>query len=244
MMRRQKSTSTTILGLAFLILGAPSLVAASFTVAPVRVEFSRQHLHTTLQVTNNGDEAVTVQLHPVLWELKGNQEAEQDTDDLIFNPPVFSILPHQTQAIRIGLRQYTVTEAEQTYRLILEEVPPAPGAGTQGLRTVLRISIPMFVKPGGPAAAKLSWTLGHSADGMMLSVENHGNAHIQIKRLSLSSPDGTNPIVVQSGSAYVLPGGRKEWIVKDAPVPGQGGFLMQAITDGNSVTEILTLAHP
>jgi len=219
-------------------------MAASFTVTPVRVEFSHQHLHATLQVTNNGDEAVTIQLHPVQWILKGNQETEHETDDLIFNPPVFIILPNQSQAIRVGVRQYTALDAEQTYRLILEEVPSASGAGVQGLHTVLRISIPLFVKSGSPAAAKLSWILSRSPDGMMLSVENHGNAHIQIRRITLSSPDGTNPIAVQSGSEYVLAGGHKEWIVKDVPPHDQGGLLMQAITDGNPANEVLTLHNP
>lgn len=228
--------------LAFPILGSLSLAAASFTVTPVRVELSARQLHATLQITNSGDEKVTIQLHPVLWTLASGKESLQDTNDVIFNPPIFTIMPHQTQAIRVGLREFAGSETEGTYRLILEEVPANFDSSFKGLRTVLRISIPIFVNPSVPAEAKLSWNLQRIPDGgATLSVSNHGNAHIQLKQLSMVADGATDPSFSQSSFVYLLPGERKEWVVGSAHLSGQNGFVLQAVTDGGAVRESLTL---
>ncbi len=233
-----------MVGLVVLALGTPTVRATSFTVVPVRVEVSPKHLHTTLQVTNNGGEKVTVQLHPVQWLLQDGKEFERDTEDLVFNPSIFTLMPHQTQSVLVGLRQYTATAMEQTYRLILEEVPTPPPAGFTGIHTLLRLSIPLFVSPMGPSSAKLSWSLHRTSRGITLSVENNGNAHIQIKHLALSLADSKKPIVIQNGSVYVLPGGRKEWLVDNVHFTEGVGISLQSVTDGNFISEkLILLSH-
>lgn len=228
--------------LAFFILGALSLAAASFTVTPVRVELSARQLHATLQITNSGDEKVTIQLHPLLWTLASGVQALQDTNDVIFNPPIFTIMPHETQAIRVGLREFAGGTSEETYRLILEEVPANFDSSFKGLRTVLRISIPIFIKPSVPLETKLAWDLHRTPDGgAMLSVSNQGNAHIQLKQLSMVADGATDPSFSQSAFVYLLPGERKEWAVGSAHLSGQDGFILQAATDGGAVRESLTL---
>jgi fimbrial chaperone protein len=228
--------------LAFPILGALSLAAASFTVTPVRVELSARQLHATLQITNSGDEKVTIQLHPVLWTLAGGSEALQDTNDVIFNPPIFTIMPHQSQAIRVGLREFARGNIEATYRLILEEVPANFDSSSTGLRTILRISIPIFVSPSVQAEARLSWDLQRTTDGgATLSVSNNGNAHIQLKRFAMVADGATDAAFSQNSFVYLLPGERKQWAVGSGHLSGQNEFVLQAATDGGAVRESLTL---
>ncbi len=234
-------TSSLVLGAALLYGGAPPLLASSFTITPVRVEFSAKRIHATLAVTNNGDENVTVQLHPVLWSLSSGKELETDTNDLIFNPPIFTIAPHQTQSVRVGLRRYTTVATEQTYRLILEEVPP-PGNSGQGFHMLLRLSIPLFVKPRGPAEAKILWNLERTADVITLSAENRGNTHLQLTRISIVGPDPGNALVVQSRPQYLLCGERAQWVLRGGHIPAEQNILLQAETDGSSISEKLTLS--
>lgn len=231
-----------VVGLAFTILGTLSLAAASFTVTPVRVELSARQLHATLQITNGGDEKVTIQLHSVLWTLSGGVESLQDTNDFIVNPPIFTIMPHETQVIRVGIREFAWSATETTYRLILEEVPPSSDSSLKGLRTVLRISIPIFVKPSVSTAAKLSWDLQRTPDGgATLSVSNHGNAHIQLMQLSMVANGATDASFQHKDFVYLLPGERKEWVIGSAHLSGQNEFVLQAATDGGVVRESLIL---
>lgn len=231
-----------VVSLAFTMLGTLSLMAASFTVTPVRVELSAKQLHATLQITNGGDDKVTIQLHSVLWTLSSGVESLQDTNDFIVNPPIFTIMPHETQVIRVGIREFARSTTEATYRLILEEVPTSSDYSVKGLRTVLRISIPIFVKPSVPAAAKLSWDLQRTPDGgAVLSVSNHGNAHIQLKQLSMVANGAKDASFQHDDFVYLLPGEHKEWGIGSTHLSGQNEFVLQATTDGGVVRESLTL---
>ena len=70
------------------------------------------------------------------------------TDDIILNPPVFTVAPGKTRFMRLGLRTANHGTAELTYRLILQEVPKAEGPSDgAAVRTILRISIPIFAVP-------------------------------------------------------------------------------------------------
>jgi fimbrial chaperone protein len=224
------------------MLGTLPLMAASFTVTPVRVELSARQLHATLQITNAGDEKVTIQLHSALWTMSSGVESLRDTNNFIVNPPIFTIMPHETQVIRVGIREFAWSATEATYRLILEEVPVNSDSGLKGLRTVLRISIPIFVKPSVPAAAKLSWDLQRTPDGgAMLSVSNQGNAHIQLKQLSMVADGATDATFRHNDFVYLLAGERREWAIGSVHLSGQKGFVIQAATDGGVVRESLIL---
>jgi fimbrial chaperone protein len=225
-------------GIALLALlsGSASLTAGTFTVNPVRVELSARQPHSTLQIVNSGDDKLTVQVHPMRWGSGGNNEGLEETNDVIANPPIFTIAPHQTQFVRLGLREFKAAAAETTYRLILEEIPPPLAPDFNGLRTLLRISVPVFVTPPQGAHAQLTWEVRRSPDQItVLSVENHGNAHIQLKQIAVShAPDG-EPIFTSTNAVYVLPGTRREWRMGDLP-GSSSGWLVRAVTDQGAVS--------
>lgn len=216
--------------------------AGNFAVNPVRVELSARQLHSTLKIANGGDEKVTVQVHAVSWGKGGNDESLEDTNDVIVNPPIFTMAPHQTQLIRLGLREFKASVAEQTYRLILEEVPPPLKPDFNGLRTLLRISIPIFVVPPQPAQPLLLWQVRRSPDGPILSVENRGTGHIQLKQISVSRAPGGEPIFTGVHAVYVLPGGQTEWRMNGVET-GSGELLIRAATDHGPVSENLRLSQ-
>jgi len=212
------------------------LRAGTFSVNPVRVELSARQLHTTLQIANAGEEKLTVQVHPMSWGKGGDGDVLEETNDVIVNPPIFTVAPHQTQFVRLGMRQFKAQSAEQTYRLILEEVPPPLTVTFTGLRTLLRISIPIFVAPLQPAQPSLTWEVRNSpGQGSILSAQNNGTAHIQLKQLAVSRTPGGEPIFTMVNAAYVLPGGRREWRM-DGIDPGASGLLIRALTDHGVVS--------
>ncbi len=214
------------------------LRAGNFAVNPVRVELSIRQLHSTLRIANGDEEKVTVQVHAVSWGKGGNDESLEDTNDVIVNPPIFTISPHQTQLIRLGLREFKASSAEQSYRLILEEVPPPLKPDFNGLRTLLRISIPIFVAPPQPAQPLLLWQVRSSPDGPILSVQNHGTGHIQLKQIAVSRAPGGQPIFTGLHAVYVLPGGQTEWHMNGVET-GSGELLVRAVTDHGPVSENL-----
>src|SRR5690242_12258323 len=112
-----------LLGLLALAGGCSMLWAGSYTVMPIRIELSARRLQTTVEVANRGDEATTIQAHIVSWSAAGVEELLSDNDDILLNPPIFTLAPGRQQFVRLGLRRPKPSEVEITYRLILEEVP-------------------------------------------------------------------------------------------------------------------------
>ncbi len=227
-----------------LLAGGLSIDAGSYMVKPVRIELSTRQLRSTLQIQNVGDEPVTVQAHIVAWNAKGAEEILSDNDDILLNPPIFTVQVGHRQYLRLGLRHAPKGITEGTYRLILEQVPGPPKPGFMGISTLLKISVPIFVKPRTPAP-QLAWTLQRTSDGgMRLAVENRGNAHVQIQKFAIT-PAGPDAVsFAQNTITYVLPNARKEWLIQNGTLPAAGELLLIGKTDNGDLHENLFPRQP
>jgi fimbrial chaperone protein len=165
----------------------------TFTVNPVRIQVSTARPNAILQITNRDDQPVTLQAHVLRWDLDGQKDVYADSDDVMLNPPIATVGPHQTQFIRLGLRHPLEGTEERTYRLIVEEVPPPPKPDFRGVQTILRISIPIFVVPKTAAVPQVNWQAVRTSDSRLrLIATNQGGAHVQVKALEVSSADSSD----------------------------------------------------
>src|SRR5215475_15998416 len=108
---------------------SPVALAGVFAVSPVRIEVSASRPNSVMQVQNLSDEPVTIQVHAVTWDFKGDEDQYEETGAVLLNPPIFSLEPHQKQFLRLGLRSANIAAVERSYRVILEQVPEPPRSG-------------------------------------------------------------------------------------------------------------------
>ena len=121
-MRRQLTLSARLAGTIFgLSLISTHLLAATFGINPVRVDLSTIRPSAVIQIENMSDERVLLQAHAVTWSFAGATDQYAVTDDILLNPPIFGLEPHQKQFVRLGLRRVNESAVERTYRLILEK---------------------------------------------------------------------------------------------------------------------------
>jgi fimbrial chaperone protein len=213
-------------------VGGLSLWAGSFKVSPVRIELSARRPHTTVAVTNLSKENTTIQVQVLRWMAKGSGEAYAETEDLLLNPPIFTLAPGQSQHMRLGLRKAHGGSQEVSYRLIMEEIPRPSRPGVTGITTLLRISVPVFIRPATKAAPDLTWRLAALEDGKLkLSVENRGPVHVQLKRMGLSTREHPEPDRMENVAKYVLPGGSREWTIRDERLVRETVILVKTETD-------------
>ncbi len=238
----RRSSFATRLGLVLLASGI-SIEAGSYTVKPVRIELSARQLRVTMQIQNLDVDPTTIQAHIVAWNALGSEEILSDSDDILLNPPIFTIAAGHTQYLRLGLRHPPPDLKEGTYRLILEEVPPPFKAGFSGLRTVLKMSVPIFIKPRIPVP-QLTWTLQRTSDQeLRLSVENRGNAHVQIRKFALTA-DGTDPGFVEEIASYVLQNAHKDWVIHNGQLAASSKLLLVGQSDIGDLREELVPSRP
>lgn len=232
----------TFLVVGFALLFPAVTAAASFTVNPVRVELAADRPYAVMQIENTADAPVTLQARAYHWvgdETQGS--GLTPTDDLILNPPLLTVEPKNTRFVRLGLRQANHGAAEMTYRLLLQEVPktadPTEGAA---VHTILRISIPIFASPKSAVAPKLEWALQEVGSGKYkLIAANKGNAHAQIRELTLSSM--AKPISPKSlkTTVYVLPGQSHEWELEAPEFAGESQIKVVANTDAGESEQMV-----
>jgi fimbrial chaperone protein len=212
--------------------GGLSLWAGVFKVEPFRIEFAASRPRASVAVTNLGDGVATIQVQVLRWTAKGAGEDYAETDDILINPPIFTLAAGQTQYLRLGLREPRAGLAEISYRLILEELPPPRKPNSNEITTLLRISVPIFVKPAAKTVPELAWRLvPDGAGAVKLSVENRGKVHVQFKRMGLTTETQPQPDRFETVGIYLLPGGRQEWAIRDERLVRSSHILVKAQTD-------------
>ncbi|MGA9564807.1 MAG: molecular chaperone [Candidatus Korobacteraceae bacterium] len=216
------------------IIGATLLHASSFTVSPTRIPLSEKQRAITVRLLNTGDDPVTVQAHVVAWSLSANKDIYNDTDDVMLNPPIFNLAPGKPQLMRLGLRHLSAGESEIAYRLVVEEVPPAPRHGEIILRTVLRISIPIFVEPRGEAKKQVDWKAEAFPGGVKVTATNNGNSHVQVKQLDLLPDGSSKPLASKKSLEYLLPGQTREWTFEEEQFQTAQKLSLTAATDAGN----------
>lgn len=247
-----------VAGLAAGLLLASAAGAADIGVLPVGLGLGAGHDRAAVTVTNQGTEAVTIQVETVSWtQTDEGQDEYAPSRDLLINPPLFTIAPGKAQVLRVGLRRPPSGGRETAYRLFLREVPPPPAptvdaanAGVPGvhIRVLLELRLPVYVAPTKVVRGQ-QWQGRRTTDGAIeVTMVNDGNVHMNISELALRAADATAEAVplatVKAGSA-VFPGQRRSWTLH----PPTGGmpeqrFVLNVATDQGPQDVALDLGRP
>lgn len=193
----------------------PQAFAGSFNINPVRIQLSSTVNSEVLHVTNTGKTDVTVQLQPMQWMQRDGEDQLDSTRDLIATPQIFNLKAGAAQIIRIGLAKKIESASEAAYRLIVEEIPPPPAPGFQGLRLALRVSLPVFVRPEGHVHQSLEahLTPSSTASAEQISIEliNTGRTHVQLLHLTIHTADAQAELLATlKKNMYLLAGQKKK----------------------------------
>lgn len=234
----------TLAGMLLLAAAQPGLRAGSLRVLPIRVDLAARRPNATIRVTNIEASRITVQVGVYSWSQENGKDVLTPTDEVLSNPPMFTIEAGGTQILRLGLRRPASSELERSFRLILEEVPSAqPGDGS--VRMLLRISVPVFVQQAGAARPNLMWSAQAQPDGtVVLAAENRGNQHVQIKELRATGSGHSAPDFVLPTFVYLLPGARQQWVIGAARAAGVKEFALQGQADGADVAAAVPVRVP
>ena len=211
--------SQAVCALAFLVFGAGTANAGSFQINPVRATLSPGKPIGAMTVRNTGSEPAVIQMEVMSWSQAQGKDVYTLSKEILATPPIFTVPAGGSQVVRVGLRRPPDPQRELTYRLFLQEVPPPPKPGFQGLQVALRIGVPVFVPAAAVQPPVLTWRIIRTKEGQLeVGLTNNGNAHIQVANVRLVRTDG-GELGKQQIAAYVLPGQSSNWPAKDIKAP-------------------------
>ena len=239
MQRKWIAGLTVMAGLLF----AESASAGGLTVSPIMVELSAKETAQGLWLSNSGSEPMRAQLRGYVWSQGEGVDAVQPTQDLILSPPMLTLAPGQQQLVRV-IRAGAATPREQSYRILIDELPDPNKPQHDGLNFVMQFSVPVFVlagdqAKGAVAAAPLDWKIANEGGKFVLTASNAGSQRTQIADFELADAQG-KILQQQPGLfGYVLAGATRRWSLPLTAADAAAATAIQARINGEPVRQNL-----
>ncbi|WP_162271036.1 molecular chaperone [Morganella psychrotolerans] len=141
----------------------------------------------------------------------------QKQKNIIVSPPITDIPPGQQQLIRIIIPGLKTSGTEQSYRLVIDELPGNDAPKSDGaVNFLLRYSLPVFINtPEEPLDNhKIDVRINSRTQPATLQVSNNNAQHIKLSDIAIVS-NGKEQIINKGLLGYVLANSQMQW-----PIPG------------------------
>lgn len=183
--------------------------SSEFYLNAVQVFLSPRQRTALLTLTNTGQVPINFEISVRRWEqtADGQEELTETDGNVVAFPVLLSVPPGEQRSLRVGVRQPAATQ-EQTYRLLVTELPPANIPDTQGaaIRIIKTFSLPIFVQPVN--LQRQGEIVNGRVEGGKLSfvLRNRGNVHIQTLGITVQGLNERGTVVFERtlDSVYVL----------------------------------------
>jgi fimbrial chaperone protein len=156
--------------------------ASTVGVSPVNITLDRSAPTALLTLTNQGDHPVTFSMNTYAWTQGASGKIElEPTSDIIFFPQSLSLAAGESRNVRIG-SQLASGPVEKTYRIVLDELPPArtmqsTRTGMQ-IQILSQITIPIFIEPVTARVQMEIDDLAAHKGYLQFQVRNIGSVHV------------------------------------------------------------------
>jgi fimbrial chaperone protein len=204
------------------LLPLAGVQAAGLQVSPILLEFGATDTAQILWLANSSSTPLRAQVRVQRWSQSTGEEFLEPSRELVASPPLLEIAPGERQRVRLVRLDSTPPDQEQSYRLLIDELPSdLDAASAPGLQFLLQYSLPVFVGTAalpavpevgqGPVLeAELLLLQGQAA---VLRVRNTGKRRARLSDLILESPDGSASVLASGLLGYVLAGQQMQWPV-------------------------------
>lgn len=231
------------------LLLSPSIaIAIGLQVSPISLTLQAKENASGLTLSNTGDDMIHAQVRVYQWTQ--NQTGDQLTPSrgLLASPPIVSLDSGERQLVRI-IRAKAPPQGEKavedSYRILVDEIPTKSTEPKSGLQFTLSYSLPVFVQPAGAITTypKLQWHYSLLPDNkhIKLSVSNSGDGHAKLSGLSLIDATGNSTDIRSGLLGYVLPSATMHWTLKIPPSALMAGGKFKVMINGTEATPNITL---
>src|ERR1700722_2428133 len=178
--------------------------AASLQVAPVLVEVPAPGAAATLKLRNEGNRPLNAQIRIFQWTQVDGVDTLTPTNDVAASPPLASLRPNTDYTVRIVRTNKAPAAKEESYRLLIDELPERAAGQAVSVNIALRYSIPVFFTAPVAAPPKLNWEIQQRANKPVIVANNAGDRRIRLSRLKLTDAKGGVANFGDGLAGYVL----------------------------------------
>jgi fimbrial chaperone protein len=218
--------------------------AAQLHVEPVLLELNAPVAAGVLTLRNDDDIEAVVQTRVVRWSQSNGSDKLEPVTDVVASPPAVTLAPHGDYVVRVVRVSKQPVRDEESYRVIVDQLPSALGRQNRSVNVLIRQSIPVFFRGRDLRPASVSWTLRHEAKRLVLTASNTGNEHLRIASLRLRNSAGVTISYGNGLAGYVLGQSSRSWTMPNYPVGFnvKGSISITAESDKGPVSAIAQLS--
>jgi fimbrial chaperone protein len=203
--------------------------AATLQISPVTIELAPGESATGLTLRNPGDTPLYGQVRVFQWDQANGHDVLTPASAVLASPPLIEIAPHADQLVRLVRTASAPATAEESYRILIDELPAPGTSNADGVTIRLRYSVPVFVETANTAAQPvLAWRLVRGANGWVLRADNAGARRAQIAAVQLVDTSGHVHEITRGLLGYALAGKSGQWKVDLPPDAKPSGMTVRA----------------
>jgi len=141
-------------------LAAMPVQAATLQISPVLVDLAPQQGATGILLRNPGATPIYGQVRVYAWDQAQGDDVLTTTQEIQASPPIIQVPPNGEQLVRLVRVSKELAPMEQSYRLVIDEIPDPATSRVNGAVLRMRYSVPVFVAGATPEPApELAWHL-------------------------------------------------------------------------------------
>ena len=198
------------------VLIAGPAAAAMLSISPVSLDISAPRTSTKLNLENRGEEPVTVQFRVFRWENNDGKDSLTPTNSVVASPPVATLKPHGKYTVRIVRVANEPVTSEESYRLLVDQLPKLAKQPGSRVSFLIRQSIPVFFTTGDGQKATMAWSARIEGQNLVLTAQNKGRRRAKLSQIRLKGPAGVFTAPAEGLAGYVLSGSSTRWV---QPIP-------------------------
>ena len=202
----------------FLTLALTPVSAASLQISPVSLEIPAPGSATTVTLKNSAATPLKAQMRIFRWSMANGEEKLEPATDVVASPPIASIKPGADYVIRVVRLSKAPVTTEETYRLIVDEIPDTTAHAAITVKIAFRCSIPVFFTPPTATSPDLKWSVTSKDGQTYVSATNTGTRRVRLADLKVADDKGNSAAIAKGLAGYVLARSSKSWV---APGPFQ-----------------------
>jgi fimbrial chaperone protein len=213
-------------------LAAAAAHGATLQISPVTLDLAADSPAAALTLRNPGDRPIYGQVRTYRWTQEHGDDVLTPAPELVASPPLLQIGAQSDQLVRLVRTARDKPPREQSYRVLIDELPTPDAPVTSGITIRLRYSIPVFVAPATAGApAQLDWSLARGEQAWQLRVANRGEHHAQISAVRLVDAAGKRYEITEGLLGYALAGSARQWPLRLDPAIGPQIRRVEAIVN-------------
>lgn len=199
-----------LLVLAAAICGVVPADAGGLRVEPILLEVSPPASASTLTLRNDEGSDVNIQIRVFKWSQANGKESLEPTTDVVASPPALKLAPGLDYLVRIVRVSKQTPQAEESYRIFVDQLPAVRTGDQQQVNVLIRQSIPVFFSPPG-ARPNITWALAYKGTQLVVTAQNTGAKRVRVASLALRDSAGRTVSFGTGLVGYVLAHATMAW---------------------------------